>query len=129
MLDAELVVYTLMQRGLIGDLAGLLVVPETDNQSLAKLPLVQFSTSGDGQSANGPALFQVTLDLNLFTEGIDAGRRFSGLLYDLVWSWMLPGLGVVAGAGAVSEVYDISTFSRVGTPELTGHGATQYAGS
>lgn len=127
MIDPELLVFTLLEAGKPD---GWTIEPETDSESLDDLPLLTFNIIGDGQSSNGPGLYTVTLDLSVFTEGIDAAKAGAGVFYDLVHQWdENPITSIVDGVGWVQSVDDISLFSRMGTPEVTGHNVSQYAGS
>lgn len=124
-LDTELLLYTLLST----PDPGVPIQPETDSDSPGALPLVQYDLSGSGATGNGPGLYQVTLDLNVFAYGRDEARRIALALYARVHSWEQPGQGIVPGLGWVQTVADISYPSSVGTPDMTAHNLVQYAGS
>lgn len=127
MIDAELLIYTLLMAGAP---EGTTVLPETDSETLGDLPIWTFYTIGDGQTANGPGMYDVALELSVFAEGIDAAKGGATILYDLVHSWDTnPASAVVPDVGWVQSVDDNSLFSRVAAPELTGSNVSQYAGS
>ncbi|GIT80181.1 hypothetical protein LLS1_18500 [Leifsonia sp. LS1] len=127
MIDGERLVYELLQAAAP---PGTQVLPESDLDVLGELPVWMFHTDSDGQSENGPGLWSFTLDVNVFGNGIDAAKQQARLCYDAIWSWMDdPAATVIDGVGWVSEVEDMSLFSRAGTPALTGRGVSQYAGS
>ncbi len=126
LLDAEKLVFTLLTTAN----AGKRIVPETDSDALGELPLWQYNVLGDGQTGNGLGLWNIVLDINVFANGIDAVKKEARLAYQTVLAWHTdPRSAVVDGVGWVSDVSDISYFSRAGTPDLTGHNVSQYAGS
>jgi hypothetical protein len=126
LIDAEALVYTLLTAANPGKR----IVPETDTDALGELPLWQFNVLGDGQTGNSEGIWDVVLDINVFAAGIDAAKAEAKAAYQTVWSWHAdPRSAVVDGVGWVSDVADISMFSRAGTPDLTGHNVSQYAGS
>lgn len=127
MIDPEQLLFTLLKAGAP---AGTKVAPESDSESLGQLPLWTFNIIGDGQTSNGPGLYEITLDISVFAEGIDTAKAGAKAAYDLVWSWADDPLSaIVPDVGWVSDVADISLFSRMGTPEITGRNVSQYAGS
>jgi hypothetical protein len=126
LLDAEQLVFTLLTTAN----PGMRIVPETDTDALGELPLWQFNILGDGQTGNDTGIWDVVLDLNVFGAGIDAAKAEAAAAYRSVWAWHSDPLSaVVVGVGWVSDVSDISLFSRAGTPDLTGHNVSQYSGS
>lgn len=128
MINAELLVATLLTPKATA--MGARVVPETDTESLGQMPLWQFNLLGDGQNGNGQGIYAITLDLSVFAVGIDAAIAQATAAYDAVWGWDSdPLTAVVDGVGWVQQVDDISFFSRMGTPEMTGALVRQYAGS
>lgn len=126
MIDAELLMSTLLNAG---KPPGSTVQPETNLDSIEHLPLALFDVNGDGQTGNGPGLWFVTLDLSVIGDGIDQAKTTAGAFYDLVWSWNEPGNGVVDGVGWVSDVSDISYFSRSPVADVNVRGTSQYDGA
>ncbi|WP_243063187.1 hypothetical protein [Humibacter sp. RRB41] len=126
LLDAEQLVYDLLTRANPGKR----IIPETDSDSLGDLPLWQFNVLGDGQTFNGPGEWDIILDINVFGNGIAAAKAEAAIAYQTVWGWASDPLSaIVDGVGWVSDVSDISYFSRAGTPDLTGLNVSQYAAS
>lgn len=127
MIDAEHVLYTLLEAG---KPAGATVQPERDLDSIEHFPLVMFNVYGNGQTSNGPGIWNVTLDLTVIGGSIDEAKATAAAFYDLVWSWDAdPLTAAVDGAGWVQSVSDVSYFSRAAGSAVNVRGASQYDGS
>lgn len=103
---------------------------ELDVDSIDMLPFTTYRVSGSGQDGNGPGIWTATLTMNVYLESGDAAFDVCRHWYRKVHRWSVPGEGVVDGVGSVSEVEDLSKFSRVVSGlSIIGKHATQYVGS
>jgi len=101
---------------------------ELDEGSYAEIPFIShFSTAA--QDSNGPGLWKGTLTVNLFVDaatGFAVAKRF----YAGIHAWNEPGVGVIPGIGGITEIGDISAFSRIGEAvQMEAKSVVQYTGS
>lgn len=101
---------------------------ELDEGSYAGIPYIShFSTAA--QDLNGPGGWAGTLTVNIFVDAADGfavARRF----YAGIHAWNEPGVGVIPGIGGITEIGDISAFSRIGgVVQMEAKSVVQYTGS
>jgi len=126
MVDAEQLIYFLLRRDVPAEFA---VTSEIDVDSTDNLPLVTFAIGGDGQSDNGPGLWHIVLDINVFGAGRGPAYDSALTVYDAVSAWNDSAPAVLPGVGWVHSVNDVSLFSRLASANINGRNVTQYSGS
>lgn len=126
LVDDELLVYTLLKRELP---EGATLAAELDVDSIDTLPFITYNVRGGDQSGNGPGLWSSPLTIRVFAEGQDAGWELCRDLYRVIHLWAEPGNSTVPGVAYVTNVTDLSKFSRDATVAMEGKQITQYTGS
>ena len=101
---------------------------ELDEGSFGELPFItHFSTAAQDQ--NGPGLWAGTLTVNIFADAAD-GFTVAQRFYAGIHAWTEPGVGVTPGIGGITQIGDISAFSRIGEAvQMEAKSVVQYTGS
>lgn len=126
LIDDEQLIYKLLQTTAP---EGSTVIADLDVDSIEDLPCITFVVTGEGQTGNGPGLWDATLLVNVFADD-DTAFTVCKALYRGIHLWEHPDHGFIEGIGAVEEVGDVSKFSRlVSGVQMIGKSVTQYSGT
>ncbi len=108
------------------------IKPDVDVDQLDDLPAIVWHLTGSGQTANGDGLWDYSLTVNIFGDGMDQAKAAMKTLYDVVHAWNdFPARTVIDIDGEpvwVSSVEDNDLPSRFPSAVIDGRHVVQYSG-
>lgn len=95
-------------------LPGVTVMQQLFDTAHDYLPVLMFDLNGSDAewTANGPGLWNSTLDVWIFAESEQAAWELSKRVHSITATWDIPGEGYFPGVGGVERVETIAKFSR-----------------